>query len=48
MAYGHPNAYGYYLIAKAFKSYMSYIIANNMDDFRNIQFVGTDYSYTNN
>lgn len=48
MAYGHFNAYGYYKIAKAYKSYISYIISQNMDNFRNVQFVGTDYSYSSN
>lgn len=46
--YGHFNAYGYFKIAKAYKAYISYIMSNNMDDFRNVQFVGTDYSYTTN
>lgn len=48
MAYGHFNAYGYYKIAVAYKSYISYIISQNMDDFRNVQFVGTNYSYSSN
>lgn len=45
MTYGHFNAYGYYKIAKAYKAYISYIMSQNMDDFRNVQFVGTEYSY---
>lgn len=45
-AYGHFNAYGYYYLAKAYKSYISYIIKNNIDAFKNLQFVGTSYSWT--
>lgn len=48
MKYGHPNAYGYYVLAKSFKAYISYIISQNIDDFKNIQFIGTTYSYSSN
>ena len=43
---GHFHSWGQYQLAKAIKSYISYIIKNNPDDFKDIQFVGTDYSWT--
>ena len=44
--YGHYNAYGYYATAKAYKAYISYIVKNNLSAFKNVQFVGTDYSWS--
>lgn len=44
--YAHHNALGYYKIAHAYKSYISYIISKNIDDFKNVQFVGTNHSWT--
>lgn len=46
--YAHHNALGYYKIAHAYKSYISYIISKNIDDFKNVQFVGTNHSWTQN
>lgn len=43
--YAHHNALGYYKIAHAYKSYISYIISKNIDDFKNVQFVGTNHSW---
>ena len=40
---GHLNAAGYRLTAKQIESYIDYIIRHNMDDFRQIGFVGTPY-----
>ncbi|MBR3715352.1 MAG: SGNH/GDSL hydrolase family protein [Clostridia bacterium] len=40
---GHMNACGYYLTAKMVASYIDYIIRHNMDDFRQIGFVGTPF-----
>ena len=40
---GHLNAAGYRLVAKQIASYIDYIIRHNMDDFRQIGFVGTPY-----
>ena len=44
-AQGHLTALGYNKYAKELKSYISKIIDDNLSDFRNIQFVGTDYDY---
>ena len=41
---GHLNAAGYRLTAKQIESYIDWIIRHNMDDFRQIGFVGTPYS----
>ena len=41
----HPNAYGYFTMANDIYSYISYIIDNNIDNFKNHQFSNTDYSY---
>ncbi len=40
---GHMNACGYQLTAKMVASYIDYIIRHNMDDFRQIGFVGTPF-----
>ena len=45
MTGAHPNAYGYFTMANDIYSYISYIIDNNIDDFKNHQFTNTDYSY---
>ncbi|MBE6610675.1 MAG: SGNH/GDSL hydrolase family protein [Ruminococcaceae bacterium] len=42
---GHMNACGYILTAKMVASYIDYIIRHNMDDFKQIGFVGTPYKY---
>ncbi len=40
---GHMNAMGYRLTALMVESYIDMIIRNNMDDFKQIGFVGTPY-----
>ncbi len=40
---GHMDACGYQLTAKMVASYIDYIIRHNMDDFRQIGFVGTPF-----
>ena len=40
---GHMNACGYVLTAKMVASYIDYIVRHNMDDFRQIGFVGTPF-----
>ena len=40
---GHLSAYGYWRLAKDYKSYISWIMANNMSTFRDIQFIGTPF-----
>lgn len=40
---GHLAAYGYWRLAKDYKSYISWIMANNMSLFRDIQFIGTSF-----
>lgn len=42
--WGHFNARGYYTLAKEYISYISYIIANNIEDFKNVQYIGTNYN----
>jgi lysophospholipase L1-like esterase len=42
---GHMNACGYILTAKMVASYIDYIIRHNMEDFKQIGFVGTPYKY---
>lgn len=42
---GHLSALGYLRLAEDYKSYISYVIRNNADDFRYVQFIGTNYSY---
>lgn len=42
---GHLNAAGYLLTAKMIASYIDYIIRHNMDDFRQIGFIGTPFYY---
>lgn len=47
MAYngGHLTAFGYYRLAKDYKAYISYYIGQNALDFKEIHFIGTDYTY---
>jgi len=40
---GHMNAAGYLLTAKMVASYIDYIIRHNMNDFRQIGFIGTPF-----
>ena len=40
---GHLNPMGYRLMALLVESYIDYLIRHNVDDFRQIGFVGTPY-----
>lgn len=42
---GHLSALGYARLAIDYKAYISYIIKTNPNDFRYVQFIGTDYTY---
>ena len=42
---GHLTAIGYQQLAKEFKTLISYIMHNNLESFRNVQFIGTEYTY---
>ena len=42
---GHLTALGYEKEADELIAYISYIISQNIDDFKYIQFIGTDYLY---
>ncbi len=42
---GHMSPAGYMLVAKMMVSYIDWIIRHNAEDFRQIGFVGTPYSY---
>lgn len=39
---GHMNPMGYLFTAKMFASYIDYIIRHNMDDFKEVGYIGTD------
>ena len=41
----HPTALGYHRLANDIASYISYIIANNLDDFEAVQFIGSDLNF---
>ena len=43
---GHLSALGYLRLAEDYKAYISYIIHNNPNDFRYVQFIGTNYTYS--
>lgn len=43
---GHLSAYGYWRLAADYKAYISWYMNNNKHVFREIQFIGTEYSYT--
>ena len=43
---GHLTAYGYWRLAKDLIGYIGYIMQKNPEDFRFIQFIGTDMEYT--
>ena len=40
----HPTAIGYVKMAEEIKSLISYTISQNLDDFKFIQYIGTDYT----
>ena len=39
----HPTALGYHKLATEIEAYISYIISQNLDDFKGIHLIGTDY-----
>lgn len=41
--HGHATATGYQRIAKDVFNYISYVMSQNMDDFKFVQFIGTEY-----
>ena len=43
---GHLSALGYYMLAKDLAKYISWHIDNNLRQYRDIQFIGTDGYYT--
>ena len=45
-SYSHCTAVGYQLLAEYYFRYISYIMHNNYSDFKNVQFIGTNRSYT--
>lgn len=42
---GHLSAIGYARLAQDYKSYISYYISQNLADFSEVQFIGTNYQY---
>lgn len=44
---GHRNAIGYRRTAMEYATYISWIIYNNPNDFKNAQFIGMDYEFIN-
>ena len=43
---GHYSAYGYWRLAQDYKNIIGYYINSNKNLFRNVQFIGTNYSYS--
>lgn len=43
MLYGHLNPCGYALTAKMVMSYIDYIIRHNIEDFKNVGFIGKEH-----
>ena len=41
----HPTAIGYVKMAEEIKALISYIISQNLDDFKDIHLIGTDYVF---
>lgn len=41
----HPTAIGYVKMAEEIKSLISYTISQDLEDFQDIQFIGTDYTF---
>ena len=46
MRNGHYNAIGYQYISRIIGTYVDWIIENNPDEFNQIEFIGTNHSYT--
>ena len=42
---GHLSAFGYLRLAKDYKAYLSWYIDNNKTQFKEVQFIGTNYHY---
>ena len=42
---GHMNPCGYIVIAQMVASYIDYIIRHNIDDFKQVGFIGTEHQY---
>ncbi len=45
MCGGHMNALGYLKTAYYVMSYIDYIIRENLEDFKNVPFIGSDYKH---
>ena len=43
---GHGNTMGYLNYSHQISSYVDWIIRNNRDDFKYVQFIGTEYMHT--
>lgn len=43
---GHLSQYGYFRLAQDYANYISWYMSTNKEEFRKIQFIGTDYIYT--
>lgn len=43
---GHYSAYGYWRLAQDYKNIIGYYINSHKNLFRTVQFIGTDYSYS--
>ena len=41
----HPTAIGYVKLAEEIKALISYTISQNLDNFKNIHLIGTDYTF---
>lgn len=44
---GHLSAYGYWRLAQDYKNYIGYYISTHKMQFREVQFIGTNYYYSN-
>ena len=40
----HPTALGYHKLATEISAYISYIVSQNLNDFKDVQFIGTNYT----
>ena len=43
---GHLSAFGYNQLARDYKAYISWYMAQNKMEFRQVQFIGTEWSYS--
>lgn len=44
---GHFNAVGYKLISYVISTYIDWIVGHNLDEFNQVEFIGTEWSYNN-